>query len=104
MTSFPLTGHEGHTHNSVMNVRTKGRVIAQALTSLDSDRGGPGSTPGQDLCALWWTKWLWGTFSPSTSVSPANLHLNNLLHNHQGLGLTCSGRSAEWTQSHPNKN
>jgi hypothetical protein len=23
---------------------------------------------------LWWTKWLWGRFSPSTSVSPANLY------------------------------
>jgi hypothetical protein len=24
--------------------------------------------------SLWWTNWLWGRFSPSTSVSPANLH------------------------------
>jgi hypothetical protein len=23
---------------------------------------------------LWWTKWRWGRFSPSTSVSPANLY------------------------------
>jgi hypothetical protein len=23
---------------------------------------------------LWWTKWPWGRFSPSTSVSPANSH------------------------------
>jgi hypothetical protein len=23
---------------------------------------------------LWWTKWRWARFSPSTSVSPANLH------------------------------
>jgi hypothetical protein len=23
---------------------------------------------------LWWTKWHWGRFSPSTSVVPANLH------------------------------
>jgi hypothetical protein len=23
---------------------------------------------------LWWTKWHWGRFSPSTSVSPANPH------------------------------
>jgi hypothetical protein len=21
---------------------------------------------------LWWEKWLWGTFSPNTLVSPAN--------------------------------
>jgi hypothetical protein len=26
---------------------------------------------------LWWTKWHWGRFSPSTSVSPANLHSTN---------------------------
>jgi hypothetical protein len=23
---------------------------------------------------LWWTKWRWGRFSPSTAVSPANLY------------------------------
>jgi hypothetical protein len=26
---------------------------------------------------LWWTKWHWGRFSPSTSVSPANPHFTN---------------------------
>jgi hypothetical protein len=26
---------------------------------------------------LWWTKWHWGRFSPSTSVSPANFHSTN---------------------------
>jgi hypothetical protein len=26
---------------------------------------------------LWWTKWRWGRFSLSTSVSPANLHSTN---------------------------
>jgi hypothetical protein len=26
---------------------------------------------------LWWTKWCWDRFSPSTSVSPANLHSTN---------------------------
>jgi hypothetical protein len=26
---------------------------------------------------LWWTNWRWGRFSPSTSVSPANLHSTN---------------------------
>jgi hypothetical protein len=26
---------------------------------------------------LWWTNWLWGRFSPSTSVSLANLHSTN---------------------------
>jgi hypothetical protein len=26
---------------------------------------------------LWWTKWYWGRFSPSTSVSPANPYSTN---------------------------
>jgi hypothetical protein len=26
---------------------------------------------------LWWTKWRWGRFSPSSSVSLANLHSTN---------------------------
>jgi hypothetical protein len=45
---------------------------------------------------LWWTKWRWGGFSPSTSVSPANLHSTKLsiIIITQGI----SGRRAEWTQ------
>jgi hypothetical protein len=26
---------------------------------------------------FWWTKWYWGWFSPSTSVSPVNSHSTN---------------------------
>jgi hypothetical protein len=26
---------------------------------------------------LWWTKWRWGSFSPSTSAFPANIHSTN---------------------------
>jgi hypothetical protein len=44
--------------------------------SLPSHRGRPGSCPGS-MCVLWWTKWHWGRFSPSTSVSPANHHSTN---------------------------
>jgi hypothetical protein len=33
--------------------------------------------PGLVMWDLWWTKWRWGRFSPSTSVSPANLHSIN---------------------------
>jgi hypothetical protein len=36
--------------------------------------GGPGSRPGLVKWDLWWTKWRWNRFSPSTSISPANLH------------------------------
>jgi hypothetical protein len=34
-----------------------------------SNRGGPGSSPGQVMWDLWWTKCDWGRFPPSTSIS-----------------------------------
>jgi hypothetical protein len=34
---------------------------------------------------LWWTKWRWGRFSPSTSVSPAQFSFHKLLHTHYHL-------------------
>jgi hypothetical protein len=42
-----------------------------------SHLGDPGSSPGQVMWDSWWTKWHWGRFSPSTSVSPANSHSTN---------------------------
>jgi hypothetical protein len=36
-------------------------------------RGSPGSSLGLVKLDLWWTKCHWGRFSPSTSVSLANL-------------------------------
>jgi hypothetical protein len=45
--------------------------------SLDPHGGGPGSNPGLVMWDLCWTKWRWGRFSPSTSVSPANLYSIN---------------------------
>jgi hypothetical protein len=39
--------------------------------------GGPGSSPNHVMWDLWWTKWHLNRFSPSTSVSPANLHSTN---------------------------
>jgi hypothetical protein len=49
---------------------------------------------------LWWTKWSWGRFSPSTSVSPANLHSTNFstitITYHPGLvQQASSGRSTQ---------
>jgi hypothetical protein len=32
------------------------------------------SVRSQFMWDLWWTKWHWGRFSPSTPVSPANYH------------------------------
>jgi hypothetical protein len=45
--------------------------------SVASHRGGQGSNLGLVTWDLWWTKWRWGRFSPSTSVSPANLYYTN---------------------------
>jgi hypothetical protein len=42
--------------------------------SPTSHHGGPGSSPGQVMWDLWWTKWHWGRFSLSTSVPLANSH------------------------------
>jgi hypothetical protein len=37
-----------------------------------SHHGSSGLISGQAMWDFWWTKWHWGRFSPSTSVSPAN--------------------------------
>jgi hypothetical protein len=50
----------------------QGRGIAQAV-----DRRLPNAADrvrAQVTWDLWWTKWHWGRFPPSTSVSPANSH------------------------------
>jgi hypothetical protein len=56
---------------------------------MASHRGDPGSIPGQVMWDLWWTKWHWGKFSPSTSVSLANPHSTNcsimVITDHPGL-------------------
>jgi hypothetical protein len=48
---------------------------------------------------LWWTKWRWGRFSPSTSVSPANFHSTNCSKNHLHLssGVCTIGQSGRST-------
>jgi hypothetical protein len=57
--------------------------------SSTSQRGGPGSSPGQVMWDLWWTKRHWGRFSPSTSVFPTNYNsteCSTLIICHPGLG------------------
>jgi hypothetical protein len=49
---------------------------------------------------LWWTKWRWGRFSPSTSIYLANLHSTYFstitITYHPGLvQQASSGRSAQ---------
>jgi hypothetical protein len=71
-----------------------------ACRSLASHRGGPGSIPGLVKWDLWWIKWRWDGFSPSTSVSPANLHSTKftIIITRGRYNRPISGRRAEWTQ------
>jgi hypothetical protein len=50
---------------------------------------------------LWWTKWRWGRFSQSTSVSPANFHSTKfsiITITRDRCNRPFSGRRAEWAQ------
>jgi hypothetical protein len=50
---------------------------------------------------LRWTKWRWVRFSPSTSVSPANLHSTKfsiIIITRGRYNRPFSGQRAEWTQ------
>jgi hypothetical protein len=50
---------------------------------------------------LWWTKWHWGSFSPSTSVSLANQHSTKfsiIIITRGKYKRPIGGRLAEWTQ------
>jgi hypothetical protein len=60
-----------------------------------------GFASGQSMWGLWWTKWHWGRFSPSTSVSLANHYSTNfsiIIITRGWHNRHISGLSAEWTQ------
>jgi hypothetical protein len=61
--------------------RPLSRYIARTLAS---HRGGPGPSPGLVMWDLWWTKWCWGRFSPSTWL-PLPMFILQILHNHHHL-------------------
>jgi hypothetical protein len=63
--------------------------------SISSHYGGQGSNPALIMWNLWWSKWRWNKFSPSTSVFLANFHSTNCSN---------SGRSTKWTQPNPTNN
>jgi hypothetical protein len=68
--------------------------------SLASHRGDPDLASGQSMWGLWWTKRHWGTFSPSTSVSPA-IHSTNysiIIITRGWHNRPIGGGSAECTQ------
>jgi hypothetical protein len=77
----------------------KGSVLLQVWK--DSHCGGPGSSPGLVKWDLWWTKWRWDRFYPSTSISLASLHsikFSIIIITRGRYNRPISGRRAEWTQ------
>jgi hypothetical protein len=66
-----------HTHRfslwngAVANCQMLFRSTVSGFQNVWSGRG-PDSSPEQVMWDLWWTKWHWGRFSPSTSFSPTN--------------------------------
>jgi hypothetical protein len=58
-------------------VKSTVRTIQGPLLVAGFPRRRPGFEPGSGHMDLWWTKWRWGRFSPSISVSPANFHSTN---------------------------
>jgi hypothetical protein len=62
---------------AVQHASLIGRAIAQAVSRWLPTAAARGSSPGLVMWDLWWTKWRCDRFSPSTSVSPANLHSTN---------------------------
>jgi hypothetical protein len=75
-----------------------GRAIAQAVSRRLSTAAA--CVRGQVMWDLWWTKWHWGSFSPSTSVSPANHHSTkfSIVIKWGGYNRPIGGRRAEWAQ------
>jgi hypothetical protein len=82
----------------------KDRAITQAVVSGFPPRR-PGFDPRSSHVDLWWTKWLWRRFSPSTSVSLASSHptyCSTLIIITRGLySRPSSGRRIKWAKSDP---
>jgi hypothetical protein len=62
---------------TLIYVSSKSYAIAQAVSRWLPTVTARVRARGQVMWDLWWTKWHRGTFSPSTSISPANLHSTN---------------------------
>jgi hypothetical protein len=78
-----------------------GRAIVQAVSRWLQNAAARGSRPDLVKWDLWWAKWRWGRFSPSTSVSPANLHSNKfsiIIITRGRYNRSFSGRHVEWTK------
>jgi hypothetical protein len=102
----------GYNNNNNNNCRS-GSSSSSSSNSISSDNGStsrplkqlvagfpprrPGFAPRSGKWNLWWTKWRWGRFSPSTSVSKQlkiylrNVKLIMFLFSNVGI-VTCSGQ------------
>jgi hypothetical protein len=59
-----------------------GDAISQAVSRRLPTAAASGT--GQVMWDFWWTKWHWGRFSLSTSVSPVNSHSTDYLSSGAG--------------------
>jgi hypothetical protein len=84
------------TYNESSLCYVKGRAVAQAVSRwLPTAAARVRVRAG--MWGLWWTKRHWGSFSPSTSVSPAN-HFTNfsiIIITRGWHNRPISGRNAE---------
>jgi hypothetical protein len=60
-------------------------TIAQAISRWLPTAAVRGSRSGLSCGILWWTKWRWGRFSPSTSVFPAKFYSTDCSKNRPHL-------------------
>jgi hypothetical protein len=83
----------------LQSLRGCGRATAKWLVAGSPPRR-PWFASGQSMWSLWWTKWQWGRFSLSTSVSPANhsTDFSIIIYPRVWHNRLIGGRSAEWTQ------
>jgi hypothetical protein len=77
MYSSPCPSSQTSKNQILMKINTCGSCHSSGSQSPSSHHGGLGSIPGQIMCYMQWTEWLWGRFSPSASVSPVGSHPTN---------------------------
>jgi hypothetical protein len=80
-----------------------GRAIAQAASRWLPTAAAQVRVRGLFMWDLWWTKWHWSRFSPSTSVFlpiliPPTAPHSSIIRG--GYNRPVSGRSTKWTQLH----
>jgi hypothetical protein len=70
------------------------RLLLQPRSLGFSHRGDPNSSPGEVMRDLWWTKWHWGRFYPSTSPANHSTDCCTVIINHH-LGLSPRTQATE---------